>query len=63
VPEVGCLISTGFPRFKGGTGGLASYTAICPPGVKGDKIGRSDAPLKKFSSPLHWDATTGTRVR
>src|SRR3954452_3525308 len=31
VPETGCLISTGFPRFKGGTGGLVSYTAICPP--------------------------------
>ena len=63
VPEAGCLISTGFPRFKGGTGGLVSYTAICPPGVKGAKISRADAPLKKFSSPLHWDATTGTRVR
>jgi kynurenine formamidase len=63
VPETGCLVSTGFPRFKGGTGGLASYTAICPPQVKGAKIGRSDAPLKKFKSPLHWDATTGTRVR
>ena len=63
VPEAGCLISTGFPRFKGGTGGLVSYTAICPPGVKGAKISRADAPLKKFSSPLHWDEKTGTRVR
>src|SRR3954451_2605979 len=63
VPETGCLISTGFPRFKGGTGGLVSYTAICPPGVKGDKISRADAPLKKFKSPLHWDTATGTRVR
>jgi kynurenine formamidase len=63
VPETGCLVSIGFPRFKGGTGGLASFTAICPPGVKGEKISRADAPLKKFSSPLHWDAATGTRVR
>src|SRR3954471_9345953 len=63
VPETGCLISIGFPRFKGGTGGLVSYTAICPPGVKGAKISRADAPLKKLSPPLHWDATTGTRVR
>jgi kynurenine formamidase len=63
VPETGCLVSIGFPRFKGGTGGLASFTAICPPGVKGAKISRADAPLKKFSSPLHWDAATGTRVR
>ena len=63
VPETGCLVSTGFPRFKGGTGGLVSYTAICPPGVKGAKISRADAPLKKFSSPLHWDEKTGTRVR
>src|SRR6476659_9288404 len=54
VPETGCLVSTGFPRFKGGTGGLVSYTAICPPGVKGDKISRADAPLKKLSPPLHW---------
>ena len=63
VPETGCLVSTGFPRFKGGTGGFVSYTAICPPGVKGAKISRADAPLKKFSSPLHWDEKTGTRVR
>jgi kynurenine formamidase len=63
VPETGCLVDIGFPRFKGGTGGLASFTAICPPGVKGAKISRADAPLKKFSSPLHWDAKTGTRVR
>jgi kynurenine formamidase len=63
VPETGCLVSIGFPRFKGGTGGLASFTAICPPGVKGEKISRADAPLKKFSSPLHWDDATGTRVR
>src|SRR3954463_15472592 len=63
VPETGCLVDIGFPRFKGGTGGLASFTAICPPGVKGAKISRADAPLRKFSSPLHWDAKTGTRVR
>jgi kynurenine formamidase len=63
VPETGCLVDIGFPRFKGGTGGLASFTAICPPGTKGAKISRADAPLKKFSSPLHWDADTGTRVR
>jgi kynurenine formamidase len=63
VPQTGCLVSIGFPRFKGGTGGFASYTAICPPGTKGAKISRADAPLKKFSKPLHWDAKTGTRVR
>jgi len=63
VPPTGCLVSIGFPRFKGGTGGYASYTAICPPNVKGAKISRADAPLKKFAKPLHWDAATGTRVR
>src|SRR3954467_13209914 len=63
VPEAGCLVSIGFPRFQGGTGGFASFTAICPPGVKGAKISRADAPLKKFSSPLHWDTAAGTRVR
>ena len=63
VPETGCLINIGFPQFGGGLGGYARYIAICPPGVKGAKISRADAPLKKFSTPLHYDATAGMRVR
>jgi kynurenine formamidase len=64
VPATGCLISIGFPRFKGGVGGYASYTAICPPSWKhGVKVSGRDAPLPKIAKPLHWDQTEGTRVR
>ncbi|SEM41102.1 Kynurenine formamidase [Pseudoxanthomonas sp. GM95] len=65
VPEVGALVSIGFPRFRGGTGGYASFTAICPPdwphGVVADP--RRDAPLPRSDKPLKWDATKGVRVR
>ena len=64
VPATGCLLSIGFPRFKGGVGGYASYTAICPPSWKhGRKVSSADAPLPRIAAPLHWDATAGTRVR
>ena len=64
VPPTGCLVTIGFPRFKGGTGGYARYVAICPPGWKyGSRIGPGDAPLPKSDKPLHWDAAAGTRVR
>ena len=64
VPEKGCLVSIGFPKFKGGTGGYARYVAICPAGWRyGVKIGDKDAPLPKSSRPLHWDDKAGVRVR
>ena len=63
VPETGCLISIGYPKFKGGLGGYARYIAICPPGTKGAAISGSDAPLKKYSKDLHWDTKLGYRVR
>ncbi|MDA0183888.1 cyclase family protein [Solirubrobacter phytolaccae] len=64
VPETGCLLNIGFPKFGGGVGGYARYIAICPPDTKGGtKISRADAPLKKKSTDLHWDATKGMRVR
>jgi kynurenine formamidase len=64
VPATGCLVSIGFPRFKGGVGGYASYTAICPPGWRhGVSPSRRDAPLARIPAPLHWDQTAGTRVR
>ena len=64
VPATGCLVSFGFPKFKGGVGGYARYIAICPPGTKkGVKASRADAPLPEFSSDLHWDAALGYRVR
>ncbi|WP_049620598.1 cyclase family protein [Frateuria defendens] len=65
VPEAGALVAIGFPRFAGGTGGYASFTALCPPdwpyGVAADPT--RDAPLPKAARPLHWDPATGVRVR
>ena len=64
VPATGCLVSFGFPKFKGGVGGYARYVAICPPKTKkGVRISRGDAPLPAFGSDLHWDAALGYRVR
>jgi kynurenine formamidase len=64
VPPIGCLVTIGYPRFKGGTGGYARYVAICPPDTPaGVTIGANDAPLPRADKPLHWDASAGTRVR
>jgi kynurenine formamidase len=64
VPATGCLVSFGFPKFKGGLGGYARYIAICPPKTrKGSKIRRGDAPLPKFDRDLHWDMSLGYRIR
>jgi kynurenine formamidase len=64
VPATGCLVTIGFPRFKGGTGGYARYVAICPPETPvGTTIGNADAPLPKFANPLRWSNAAGTRVR
>jgi kynurenine formamidase len=64
VPATGCLVSFGFPRFKGGLGGYARYIAICPPSTeKGVTASEADAPLPSYASPLHWDTTLGYRVR
>jgi kynurenine formamidase len=64
VPETGCLVVIGYPKFRGGLGGYARYVAICPPGTaKGERISNNDAPLPKSSSPLHWDTSLGYRVR
>ena len=64
VAETGCLVSIGFPRFKGGTGGLARYVAICPPDwPQGVSPSAADAPLPRSDKPLHWDAVAGIRVR
>jgi kynurenine formamidase len=64
VPATGCLVSFGFPKFKGGLGGYARYIAICPPSTrKGVRISRGDAPLPEFDALLHWDTGLGYRVR
>ncbi|MGZ8634631.1 MAG: cyclase family protein [Solirubrobacteraceae bacterium] len=65
VPPTGCLVDIGYPKFGGGVGGYARFVAICPPGWShGQRIGQApEAPLRKYSSPLHWDAQAGMRVR
>ncbi|MCW5771135.1 MAG: cyclase family protein [Rhodospirillaceae bacterium] len=65
VPETGALIAIGFPRFKGGTGGYASFTAICPPEWRaGERIGDTpDAPLAYQEKGLVWNAQKGRRER
>ena len=64
VPATGCLVSFGFPKFKGGLGGYARYIAICPPSTeKGVPASDADAPLPSYATDLHWDTTLGYRVR
>ncbi len=64
VPATGCLITTGAPKFKGGLGGYARFTAVCPQGTDaGVGVSRRDAPLPKSAKPLHYDAQKGYRVR
>jgi kynurenine formamidase len=64
VPETGCLLNIGYPKFGGGLGGYARFIAICPPSAKhGMKISRKDAPLAKHSKLLHFDETAGMRIR
>jgi kynurenine formamidase len=63
VPATGCLVTMGYPRFRGGLGGYARFVAICPPAWrKGTRISRRDAPLPR-GAPLHWDPALGYRVR
>jgi len=65
VKETGCLLQTGFPKFKGGIGGYARYVAICPSdwphGVRMGEL--QEVPLPKFDKPLIWNEAAGTRVR
>ncbi len=65
VPETGCLVTIGYPEFKGGLGGYARYVAICPPGTAhGVAVGDvPEAPLPKSDRPLTWDRQRGVRVR
>jgi kynurenine formamidase len=65
VPETGALVSIGFAKLGGGTGGYARYIAICPPDWKyGVSVGEvPDSPLAKAARPLHWDEKLGMRVR
>ena len=61
VPATGCLVSIGYPKFKGGLGGYARYVAICPPGDRGrarDLRRRRAAAEER--QPLHWDPAWAT---
>jgi hypothetical protein len=57
VPEAGALISIGFAKPEGGSGGYARYIAICPPDWKyGVSVLESPgAPLPKQPYPLRRD--------
>lgn len=65
VPEAGALVAIGFPRLKGGTGGFASFTAICPPEwTAGARPGEQpEAPLPISDKRLVWDPAKGRRER
>jgi kynurenine formamidase len=65
VPETGCLVTIGYPKFKGGTGGYARYIAICPAGWKyGISVGEvPEAPLPINNKILQWDIKLGMRIR
>ncbi len=65
VPETGCLIAIGYPKFQGGLGGYARYIAICPSDWPyGIAVGEvPEAPLPKMDQALHWDEALGVRVR
>jgi len=65
VPETGSLLAVGFPRIKGGTGGYASFTAICPPEWRaGERPGEApEAPLAYNDRRLVWNAGKGQRER
>jgi kynurenine formamidase len=65
VPETGCLVTIGYPKFQGGLGAYARYVAICPPSWKyGVTIDETpEAPLPKNDKILQWDGSAGIRVR
>jgi len=65
VPEKGCLVTIGYPKFAGGLGGYARYIAICPANSKyGVIVGEvPEAPLPKSDKILQWDKQRGMRVR
>jgi len=65
VPETGCLVTIGYPKFKGGLGGYARYIAICPANWPyGITVGQvPEAPLPKSDKILKWDKKQGVRLR
>jgi kynurenine formamidase len=65
VPATGCLVTIGYPKFRGGVGGYARYVAICPSSWRYGVRIRSDreAPLPYVPGSLHWNPAVGARTR
>jgi kynurenine formamidase len=65
VAETGCLVTIGYPKFKGGLGGYARYVAICPENwPHGVAVGDvPEAPLPRSERKLRWDDALGMRTR
>jgi len=65
VPATGALVAIGFPRFQGGTGAFASFTAICPQDwTHGARPGDvEEAPLAYHEKRLVWNGQKGVRER
>ncbi|MBS1089324.1 cyclase family protein [Gluconobacter wancherniae] len=64
VKPTGCLVSIGFAKFKGGTGGYARYIAVCPHDWKyGVTAAETVGPLPRSPHVLHWDRKAGVRLR
>ncbi|KAJ2685319.1 hypothetical protein IWW39_004355 [Coemansia spiralis] len=65
LPPKGCLLSTGFPKFKGGAGNYVRYVAVCPEnwphGVSPGQV--PEAPMQYFEEALVWNAQKGYRSR
>ena len=61
VPATGCLVSFGFPKFKGGLGGYARYVAICPPSTeKGVTASRRTHRCRPSRAPCTGTSTSAT---
>lgn len=65
MPQAGALVTIGYFKFQGGTGGYARYIAICPPNWEyGVSVGQvPEAHAARANKPLHWDWKLGVRVR
>jgi hypothetical protein len=65
VPEKGCLVTIGYPKFAGGrVAMLASLPSVRRTGKYGVTVGETpEAPLPKSDKILQWDAQRGMRVR
>ncbi|KAJ1756285.1 hypothetical protein LPJ62_003323 [Coemansia sp. RSA 2167] len=65
VPPTGCLLSTGFPKFLGGTGNYVRFVAVCPPDwPQGILPGSTpEAPLPEYKNALVWNSQKGHRSR